>query len=50
VAKRLFDIDLALSRIGDAVRPLPQAALFELADEGFRSPSTVLSPGRRGSR
>jgi hypothetical protein len=38
LAKRLFDIDLALSRIGDAVRPLPKAALFELADEGFRSP------------
>jgi endonuclease III len=38
LAKRLFDIDLVLSRIGDAIRPLPKAALFELADEGFRSP------------
>jgi endonuclease III len=38
LAKRLFDIDRALSRISDAVRPLPKAALFELADEGFRSP------------
>ena len=36
--KRPFDIDLAVSRIRDAVRPFPKAALFELADEGFRSP------------
>jgi endonuclease-3 len=38
VGKRPFDIDLALSRIREAVRPFPQAALFELADEGFSSP------------
>jgi len=37
-AKRPFDIDLAIPRIRDAVRPFPKAALFELADEGFRSP------------
>jgi endonuclease-3 len=36
--KHPFDIDLAISRIREAVRPFPQAALFELADEGFRSP------------
>jgi endonuclease-3 len=38
LAKRLFDIDLVLSHLGEAVRPLPKAALFKLADEGFRSP------------
>jgi endonuclease-3 len=37
-AKRLFNIDQAILRIREAVRPFPQAALFELADEGFRSP------------
>jgi len=36
--KRPFDIDLVIPRIRDAVRPFPKAALFELADEGFRSP------------
>ena len=38
MSKRPFDIDLALSRIGEAVRPFPKAALFELAEDGFRSP------------
>src|SRR5712692_10299248 len=37
-AKRPFDIDLAIPRIRDAVRPFLKAALFELAVEGFRSP------------
>jgi endonuclease-3 len=37
-AKRPFDIDAAIARIREAVRPFPQAALFELADDGFRSP------------
>jgi endonuclease-3 len=32
-----FDIDLALRRIREAVRPFPKAALFELAVEGFDS-------------
>ena len=32
-----FDIDLAMFRIREAVRPFPQAALFELASR-FRSP------------
>jgi endonuclease-3 len=36
--KQPFAIDLVISRIRDAVRPFPKAALFELADEGFRSP------------
>jgi endonuclease III len=32
-----FDIDVALERIADAIRPFPPAALFELADAGFAS-------------
>ena len=32
------DIDQAISHIREAVRPFPKAALFELAEEGFRSP------------
>lgn len=35
--KRSFDIDLALARIEDAVRPWPKAALFQLAEEGYTS-------------
>ena len=37
-AKEPFDIDLALERIEQAVRPFPKAALFELADDGFADP------------
>ena len=37
-AERPFEIDLAIARIREAVRPFPKAALFELADDGFRSP------------
>ena len=37
-AKRPFDIDVAIARIREAVRPFPKAALFELAEDGFRSP------------
>jgi endonuclease III len=33
-----FDIHQAMARIGEAVRPFPKAALFELAEEGFDSP------------
>jgi len=33
-----FDIDLAIKLINDAVRPFPKAAMFELAEEGFKSP------------
>lgn len=36
--KQPLDIDLAMERIRTAIRPFPQAALFELADEGFTSP------------
>lgn len=35
--KRPFNIDLALARIEEAVRPWPKAALFQLAEEGFTS-------------
>ena len=38
-----FDIDLAILRIREAVRPFPKAALFELANEGFRSPFEQLA-------
>jgi endonuclease III len=30
-----FDIDVALERIADAIRPFPPAALFALAEDGF---------------
>ncbi|HSD83159.1 MAG TPA: endonuclease III [Anaerolineae bacterium] len=33
-----FEIDQAIERIRVAVAPLPQAAMFELAEEGFDSP------------
>src|SRR5947199_3636525 len=36
--KQPFDIDVAIPRIREAVRPFPKAALFELADDGFNSP------------
>lgn len=32
-----FDIDVALVRIADAIRPFPPAALFDLAKDGFAS-------------
>lgn len=35
--KRPFDIALALERIEQAVQPWPEAALFQLAEEGFTS-------------
>jgi endonuclease III len=37
-AKQPFDIALALRRIRQAVKPFAKAALFELHEEGFRSP------------
>lgn len=40
--KQPFDIDVAMTQIDDAVRPFAKAALFELADEGFRSPFELL--------
>lgn len=36
--KRPFDIHTVMKRIAEAVAAYPKAALFELADEGFRSP------------
>ncbi|HEY7030696.1 MAG TPA: endonuclease III [Thermomicrobiales bacterium] len=36
--KRPFDIDAAMARIREAVRPFPKAAMFELADRGYASP------------
>jgi endonuclease-3 len=33
-----FDIDAVMSRVGEAVRPFPKAALFDLAERGFSSP------------
>jgi endonuclease-3 len=33
-----FDIDVALERVAQAVRPYPKAAMFELAERGYRSP------------
>jgi endonuclease III len=38
MTKRPFDIDEAMARIREAVRPYPKAAMFELADDGFTSP------------
>jgi endonuclease-3 len=35
--KRPFDLKVAVSRLREAVRPLPKAALFQLAEEGYRS-------------
>jgi endonuclease-3 len=37
VAKKPFDIGLAIRRIRTAVGPWPKAALFQLAEEGFTS-------------
>src|SRR2546429_4202023 len=41
--KREFDIDEALTLIEEAVKPYPKAALFELAEAGFRSPFEQLA-------
>jgi endonuclease-3 len=38
VANREFDINVALDRIDDAIKPFPKAMLFELAEDGFNSP------------
>jgi endonuclease-3 len=40
--KRPFDIDLAMERLREAVRPFPKATLFELAVEGHDSVFEVL--------
>lgn len=36
--KELFDIDLVMERVAEAVRPFPKAAMFELAEKGYDSP------------
>jgi endonuclease-3 len=36
--KQPFDIDIAIERIREAVRPFPKAAMFALADLGYTSP------------
>ncbi|HET8674558.1 MAG TPA: endonuclease III [Blastocatellia bacterium] len=38
MAKRPFNIDLAIPRIRKAVEPFAKAAMFELAEDGFNSP------------
>lgn len=38
MSKQPFDIDLAIVKLREAVRPFPKAAMFALADEGYRSP------------
>ncbi|EEF57413.1 endonuclease III domain-containing protein [Pedosphaera parvula] len=35
--KRLFDIDVAVERVREAIKPFAKAAMFELADDGFNS-------------
>nr|WP_290667374.1 endonuclease III [Ardenticatena sp.] len=40
--KKAFDIDEAMRRVEVAVRPFPQAALFELAEEGHTSVFEIL--------
>jgi endonuclease-3 len=35
--KQPFDIDAAMARIREAVKPYPKAAMFELAEDGFDS-------------
>ena len=42
MGKRPFDIDVAMERIGKAVRPFKKAAMFDLADQGFSSPFELL--------
>jgi endonuclease-3 len=37
MSKQPFDIDEAMARIGEAVRPFAKAAMFALADEGLGS-------------
>jgi len=37
-----FDIDEAIRRLRDATRAYPPAALFQLAEEGYRDPFAVL--------
>jgi endonuclease-3 len=36
--KAPFDVDVAMERIREAVRPFPKAAMFELRDDGYGTP------------
>lgn len=36
--KQPFDIDAVMAALREAVRPFPKAAMFELAEQGYRSP------------
>lgn len=38
IKKEAFDIDSVMERVIQAVKPYPKAAMFELAEDGFRSP------------
>lgn len=38
MTQQIFDIDEAIVKIREAVRPYPPAAMFQLADEGYDSP------------
>lgn len=40
--KRAFDIDVVVERIREAVISYPKAALFELFEEGYRTPFEIL--------
>jgi endonuclease-3 len=42
MVKQPFDIDTALERIRSAVAPLPKAAMFALAEEGYDTPFELL--------
>src|SRR5215470_6987704 len=37
-----FDIETAVVRLREAVKPFPKAGLFELAEEGFDTPFELL--------
>jgi endonuclease-3 len=41
--KQPFDIDFAIRRLREAVRPYPKAALFALAEEGHNSVFELLA-------
>jgi len=41
-AKRPFDIDVAMDRVREAVKPFPRAMLFQLFDEGHTSAFEML--------
>ena len=40
--KQLFQLEAALKRVDEAIRPFPKAGLFLLQDEGYGSPFEIL--------